>query len=77
MADQLSTLVDRTRQIAHLESLGNTDSLTGLPNRRALEQRLDDVAETHGSKGELALAIIDLDDFKAYNGASDFTGESG
>ena len=67
MADQLSTLVDRTRQIAHLESLGNTDSLTGLPNRRALEQRLDDVAETHGSKGELALAIIDLDDFKAYN----------
>lgn len=68
MAAQLETLVSRSRHIEHLESLGRTDSLTGLPNRRALEERLDVERTTTRRRQEpLTLAMIDLDDFKAYN----------
>jgi diguanylate cyclase (GGDEF)-like protein len=68
MAAQLETLVSRSRHIEHLESLGRTDSLTGLPNRRSLEERLDLERTVTRRRGEpLTLAMIDLDDFKAYN----------
>jgi len=68
MAAQLETLVSRSRHIEHLESLGRTDSLTGLPNRRALEERLDlERTVTRRRHEPLTLAMIDLDDFKSYN----------
>ncbi len=68
MAAQLETLVSRSRHIEHLETLGRTDSLTGLPNRRALEERLDlERSVTRRRQEPLTLAMIDLDDFKAYN----------
>lgn len=44
-----------------LEYLATHDHLTGLPNRRFLDQRLS------GLHGPYALAIIDLDDFKDIN----------
>ncbi len=40
------------------------DPLTGLPNRRALDERL---AELSGDKRPLAIALVDLDGFKGVN----------
>lgn len=68
MADQFRTLVTRSEHIAHLQSLGSTDGLTGLPNRRALEERLNlerSVAQQRNDP--LSLVMIDLDDFKRFN----------
>jgi diguanylate cyclase (GGDEF)-like protein len=50
--------------VSRLEGLGRSDSLTGLPNRRALH---DDAARVTGPGIELALALIDLDGFKSIN----------
>lgn len=50
--------------IGKLESLGLTDSLSGVPNRRALHI---DAARFGGNSQEMALALIDLDGFKLVN----------
>jgi diguanylate cyclase (GGDEF)-like protein len=42
------------------------DSLTGLPNRRALDERLAELAAQVGEK-PLAIALVDLDGFKGVN----------
>ena len=42
------------------------DPLTGLPNRRALDERLAELATQVGEK-PLAIALVDLDGFKAVN----------
>ena len=48
--------------------LANTDSLTGLPNRRAFFARLGDLAEDAGGRaGTFALGVVDLDGFKPIN----------
>jgi diguanylate cyclase (GGDEF)-like protein len=53
-------------RLAELEKLGLTDSLSQLPNRRALH--LD--AQRHAVQGEeLGIALIDLDGFKVVNDA--------
>lgn len=67
MAAQIATLLTRTRHIERLERLGHTDALTGLPNRRALEDRLDEARALARPREALTLVMIDLDDFKAYN----------
>lgn len=51
-------------RIRHLERLSVTDSLTGLPNRRALH---DSVKANVHPEEETALALIDLDGFKQVN----------
>lgn len=58
------------RQVEHqaleLEARARTDELTRLPNRRAGQRMLTTaIADAHGS--DLAVAIIDIDHFKAYN----------
>nr|WP_084131659.1 diguanylate cyclase [Parafrankia colletiae] len=65
-------VAERTQQLAaanrRLEQLSRTDSLTGLPNRRRLDEVLD--AEWHEAQcnaAPIALAIIDIDHFKLYN----------
>ena len=65
---QIGTLVDRLRLLDQLETLIRTDSLTGLPNRRALSERLgEEVARARRNATPLALVMIDLDEFKRYN----------
>ncbi|KTS07946.1 hypothetical protein SB3_16660 [Methylobacterium radiotolerans] len=51
---------------AELAALALTDALTGIPNRRHFDQRL---AELEGgtSRERFALALIDVDRFKAFN----------
>ena len=68
MVLQVGILVNRSRYIARLEDLGLTDGLTGLPNRRALTARLKDAQQVSRRRGDhLALAMLDLDEFKAFN----------
>jgi len=50
--------------VRELEALGVTDSLTRLPNRRALQE---DVERMSTGADEVALALIDLDSFKQVN----------
>jgi diguanylate cyclase (GGDEF)-like protein len=50
--------------IDNLESLGLTDSLSGLPNRRAIHL---DIVRLAQADDEVALALIDLDGFKSVN----------
>jgi diguanylate cyclase (GGDEF)-like protein len=65
-------VAERTHELAlantRLEEMSVTDPLTGLANRR----RLDDVLSAEGKRGQrtaapLALAMIDIDHFKFYN----------
>jgi len=45
------------------------DALTGLPNRRLLEDRMNELLDGHSRKGDevLAVAMMDLDGFKQVN----------
>ncbi len=56
------------RQQSALQSLAETDSLTGLINHRGFQQSLRRELSRAEQEGEsLALVILDLDDFKAIN----------
>lgn len=58
----MSTLSGRLR------SLASTDPLTGLPNRRGWEEALErELARVRRKRTPLCVAVLDLDQFKAYN----------
>lgn len=53
---------------ARLEHLAGTDPLTGLPNRRAFDRAFErEWAIAARAKSPLAVAIVDVDHFKAFN----------
>jgi diguanylate cyclase (GGDEF)-like protein len=53
---------------ARLEHLAGTDPLTGLPNRRAFDRSFErEWAIAARAKSPLAVAIVDVDHFKAFN----------
>ncbi len=55
-------------QVARNAFLAEHDQLTGLPNRRAFQQRLDKLIAAAGRGGPaVAVAILDLDRFKEVN----------
>lgn len=55
--------------ISHLHELSRTDSLTGLPNRRGFDERLDEELERAMRAGgrPIGLVMLDLDNFKVVN----------
>ncbi|MCK2243198.1 MULTISPECIES: diguanylate cyclase [unclassified Crossiella] len=55
---------DLRRAVGRYAAEALTDPLTGLPNRRHLEQRLAMIAE---QRGTAAIGVIDLDGFKTVN----------
>ncbi len=55
---------EERRQRRRADFLATHDSLTGLPNRRAMETRLDDLVGRHA---EVAVLLGDLDRFKEIN----------
>jgi diguanylate cyclase (GGDEF)-like protein/PAS domain S-box-containing protein len=61
---------EREDLLVDVEILARSDPLTGLPNRRALDEQLpQDMARSQRRGSSLCLAIIDIDHFKAYNDA--------
>ncbi|MCB5183853.1 sensor domain-containing diguanylate cyclase [Methylobacillus gramineus] len=56
------------RYQAELETMATTDSLTGLPNRKAFDIVIDIfLNESSRTRGALALIVLDIDHFKAIN----------
>ncbi|MBK1686743.1 diguanylate cyclase [Rubrivivax gelatinosus] len=55
------------RERLRLQALAHSDALTGLPNRRGLEQALDAALARADDERPLAVFIADLDGFKAVN----------
>jgi diguanylate cyclase (GGDEF)-like protein len=56
-----------TRERELLQTLAYTDPLTGLPNRRGLEQALQAALPASGASHVLVVYLLDLDGFKAVN----------
>lgn len=58
----------RIELLAEITRLARTDPLTGLANRRTWDERLPEEVERASRRGlPLAIAILDLDRFKAFN----------
>lgn len=68
LAPQIGLALENARLYGQLQNLATTDGLTGLVNRR----QLDDLLTTEASRSrryhrEFSLMMIDLDHFKCYN----------
>jgi diguanylate cyclase (GGDEF)-like protein len=62
------SLRERARAQEELVRLAGTDALTGLPNRRAFDERMDDEWRRGRRAGTpLSVLFIDVDYFKSYN----------
>jgi diguanylate cyclase (GGDEF)-like protein/PAS domain S-box-containing protein len=59
---------EREELLGKVRDMATHDSLTGLPNRRALEEQLPrEMARARRAGSPLCVAIIDIDHFKEYN----------
>ncbi len=58
---------EQAHQLKSTQQLANTDALTGLANRRALDQRLSEMLSSSSAQGSPAFALIDIDHFKSIN----------
>lgn len=59
---------EREELLGKVQDMARHDSLTGLPNRRALEEQLpQDMARARRAGSPLCVAIVDIDHFKNYN----------
>jgi diguanylate cyclase (GGDEF)-like protein/PAS domain S-box-containing protein len=59
---------ERENLLTEVEALARSDALTGLPNRRALDEQLPrEMARARRAESGLCLAIVDIDHFKAFN----------
>lgn len=69
LAEAEDTISRQQERIAYLESLAQTDELTGLVNRRGFNQHLkrELAAARRQGQGGGVLVMIDLDGFKAIN----------
>ena len=79
IADIFRPVVARDGVFADLQTLSQTDSLTGLANRRGLDEFLaghcvdaeditwNDDPEAFGQRLDVTLVLLDLDHFKIYN----------
>ena len=55
------------RKAVEADRLSTVDVLTGLPNRRLLQLRIDELAAAGGPESPVALLMIDVDHFKQVN----------
>ncbi len=62
------THLELAKQRRMLEELANLDSLTAIPNRRQMEQKLNiEWSNSNRTGHPLAIAMVDVDHFKLYN----------
>lgn len=71
IAPQIAVAIDRTAlrdKAGEYEQLSVTDPLTGLLNRRYLEERIaEEIVRSKRHRFSLSLMMLDVDDFKSYN----------
>jgi diguanylate cyclase (GGDEF)-like protein len=68
LAVEASVTLQRLELLAKLEEIAQTDELTGLPNRRAWQERIPaELARASRRSESLSVAMLDLDHFKHYN----------
>jgi diguanylate cyclase (GGDEF)-like protein len=68
MTNQLGTSLQNARMVRRLEELATTDGLTGLPNRRILQEELEKkLASAIRFESELSVILCDVDKFKRVN----------
>ncbi|MFT3863602.1 MAG: sensor domain-containing diguanylate cyclase [Solirubrobacterales bacterium] len=68
VTERKAIAAEREALMREVELLARSDALTGLPNRRALDDQLPrEMARALRAETPLCLAIIDIDHFKAYN----------
>jgi diguanylate cyclase len=60
-------LSKQSEQIASTARQARTDALTGLSNRRALEETLKNCIDSIDQKQVVALVLLDIDHFKSFN----------
>ncbi|GLK42590.1 MULTISPECIES: GGDEF domain-containing protein [Novosphingobium] len=61
------TALGREQLAAQHYRLASIDPLTGIGNRRALDDRMEALARTPRAEGSTAVAVLDIDHFKAIN----------
>jgi diguanylate cyclase (GGDEF)-like protein len=64
---QVASAIGRTELFERVSRWAFEDPLTGLANRRRLEERLDELVETDGADGEVVVIICDVDGLKRVN----------
>ena len=63
--EQTSMLLRESMSVEH--RIARTDFLTGLPNRRYVEEALEGESTVRAANGSLSVVLSDIDGFKAYN----------
>jgi diguanylate cyclase (GGDEF)-like protein/PAS domain S-box-containing protein len=59
---------EREELLDQVQDMARRDSLTGLPNRRALQEQLpQEMSRARRRQSALSVAIVDIDHFKQYN----------
>jgi diguanylate cyclase (GGDEF)-like protein len=68
LADEAAVAISNARLHKIVTELAYTDSLTGLPNRRALDERLqEEIRYAKRMKSQFSVVMMDLDGFKNVN----------
>ena len=68
LASQIAMPVENSRLYAKVEERARTDELTGLLNRRALDELITSEIGRHSRYGGVfSIIVLDLDSFKAFN----------
>ena len=68
LADQAAIAISNANFHSAVSQQAHSDALTNLPNRRALDERLDEeIARTRRSGRSFSVVMIDLDGFKTIN----------
>jgi len=68
LADQAAVAISNANLHKGVTELANTDSVTGLPNRRALDERLqEDIRHAKRMNSNFSVVMMDLDGFKNVN----------
>jgi diguanylate cyclase (GGDEF)-like protein len=68
LADQLAVGINNVKLYQRLTALSATDALTGLPNRRTFEERVNyEIKRANRFERSIGLLMIDIDYFKKFN----------
>jgi diguanylate cyclase (GGDEF)-like protein len=67
VAAQVASAIGRTELFERISRWAFEDPLTGLANRRRLEERLDELLEADATDGEVVVMICDVDGLKRVN----------